>query len=72
MDNPYICELCQRTYGAQRVRGVRRLSTFNGYTVDLKLREFRKVGAGASLRFLSFSSDAGRALLRRMHDRATA
>ena len=33
-----------------------KLPTFNGYTVDARLKEFRKVEYGKSLEFIPFES----------------
>ena len=38
------------------------LPVFRGYTVDVRLREFRKVNYGSSLEFISFDSLQGRRL----------
>jgi hypothetical protein len=44
---------------------VRKLPTFKGYTVDERLREFRKVGADVpwGIEFIPFSSKRGRKLI---------
>jgi hypothetical protein len=47
--------------------GVRQLQTFRGYTVDERLREFRKVTFGsnfAAIEFVPFDSEMGIELLR--------
>jgi hypothetical protein len=42
----------------------RQLPTFRGYTVDERLREFRKVTYGnLNIEFVSFDSELGRQLL---------
>ncbi len=42
---------------------MRALPTFKGYTVDERLREFRKVEYGKHFEFISFSSEKGQKLL---------
>ena len=49
---------------------MRRLPVFKGYTVDDRLRQFRKVSrgqAGPSITFIEFDSPQGQRLLRQMH-----
>jgi hypothetical protein len=45
---------------------VRRLPTFNGYTVDDRLREFRKLSYGKRPEFIPFDSKQGRHLLKKL------
>ena len=42
---------------------VRILPTFNGYTVDMRLREFRKAIPDVTLEFIPFDSSEGIKLL---------
>jgi len=42
---------------------VRILPTFKGYTIDLRLREFRKAIYGEKLEFIPFNSPKGEKLL---------
>lgn len=44
----------------------RKLPEFDGYTVDFRLREFRKVIYGRSIEFIPFESAKGKKLLRKM------
>jgi hypothetical protein len=46
--------------------GLRRLPTFEGCTVDLRLCEFRRVHDNGWIDFIDFDSDEGQAILRRM------
>lgn len=39
------------------------LPTYQGYTVDERLREFRKAEAGETLEFIAFDSPKGRRML---------
>ena len=43
---------------------VRKLPTFNGYTVDVRLGQFRKVIYGQRPEFIPFESKQGRKLLK--------
>jgi hypothetical protein len=45
---------------------VRILPTFNGYTVDLRLNEFRKATPDVALEFIPFTSSKGKKLLAEM------
>jgi hypothetical protein len=42
---------------------VHNLPTFKGYTVDLRLREFRRAIPDVTLQFIPFDSSKGRKLL---------
>ena len=42
---------------------IRILPTFKGYTVDMRLKEFRKAVWGKEIEFLSFESAKGKRLL---------
>ena len=44
----------------------RKLPEFKGYTVDERLREFRKVVHGKSIEFVDFDSKKGMKLLKKM------
>lgn len=44
----------------------KRLPMFNGYTVDERLREFRKIHFGELPEFISFDSKRGRTLLKKL------
>jgi hypothetical protein len=44
----------------------RRLPEFNGYTIDFRLREFRKVKYGKSIEFIPFESRKGKKLLQKI------
>lgn len=74
MDEVYVCELCQKAYEPKEVNGVRVLQEFKGYTVDLRLRQFRKVPMAHSMdiEFVEFASPKGRELLTQMHEEVTA
>src|SRR6266480_2221661 len=63
LSDVYICEFCQRAYEPEEVKGVRMLKTFRGYTVDMRLQEFREMKRGKPLRFIPFTGMEGRALL---------
>jgi hypothetical protein len=42
---------------------MRQLPTFKGYTVDFRLKEFRKAEYGKALEFLSFDSEKGKKMI---------
>lgn len=71
MDEVYICELCQRAYEPENINGVRQLKKFKGYTVDLRLQEFRKVEYGEIHEFIEFANPKGKKLLAQMHEEET-
>ena len=71
MDKVYICELCQRAYEPEEINGVRKLKEYKGYTVDLRLQEFREMKYGKRPQFIPFASLEGRALLAKMHEQVT-
>ena len=48
-----------------------RLPTFKGYTVDVRLREFRKAIPDKILEFISFDSRKGKKLLKTMKKQNT-
>ncbi len=39
------------------------LPTFKGYTIDIRLKQFRKIRQGAKIRFIDFDSPKGDKLL---------
>ena len=63
-----MCELCQRIYAPEPVQGARRLKVFRGFTVDIRLQEFRKAVYGKGLTFIPFTSPKGQRLLKQMHE----
>ncbi len=76
----HICEHCQQAYEPEEVRGVRTLKRFRGYTVDLRLQEFRKVRVAnyrngvyedRYIEFVPFDSPKGKKLLAQMHEAVT-
>ncbi len=44
------------------------LPTYRGYTIDKRLRQFRKVIHGCRIEFIEFDSEEGRKLLKEMSD----
>ncbi len=65
------CVICERVFGPKAFNGVRELRTFKGYTVDFKLKEFRRVPTETPPEFIDFDSPEGRRLLVGMHHIAT-
>jgi hypothetical protein len=47
---------------------IRRLPTFQGYTIDVRLKEFRKVEWDRLPEFIAFESEAGRMILSEMEN----
>jgi hypothetical protein len=67
VDNSHLCELCQWAFEPKEVKpGVRILQKFKGYTVDVRLHEFRKVNS-KPMQFIAFASPKGQKLLAQMH-----
>jgi len=73
VDEVYICELCQRAFEPEEVvpGGIRKLKEFKGYTVDLRLQQFRKVPYDKLPEFIEFTSTKGQKLLAQMHEEVT-
>ena len=71
MNDVSICELCQRAYEPEEINGVRKLKDFQGYTVDLRLQQFRKMEYGKLPEFIEFASPKGQTLLAHMHEEVT-
>ena len=72
MEDIYLCELCREAHEPEEVvpGGIRKLKTFNGYTVDLRLQQFRKFTFGKRPEFREFTSTKGQKLLAQMHEEA--
>jgi len=67
VDNIHLCELCQQAIEPKEVKpGVRVLQKFKGYTVDVRLQEFRNVNLNP-MQFIAFTSPKGQRLLALMH-----
>ena len=64
------CWLCDCVYGTKDRNGVGHLQTFQGYTVDFRLKQFRKVTVDALPEFIDFDSPEGQQLCTAMHDAA--
>ncbi|MDE2588161.1 MAG: hypothetical protein KGL95_00625 [Patescibacteria group bacterium] len=62
-----MCETCQKIFEPKEQNGVRTLQIFQGYTVDVRLKQFRKVEVGQELEFIDFDSSLGQELLQHMH-----
>ena len=71
MEDVYVCELCLRAYEPEEINGVRKLKEFQGYTVDLRLQQFRKMEFGKLPQFIEFASPKGKRLLAQMHEEVT-
>ena len=64
-----VYNVCEKVYGAKEVTpgGVRVLQTFQGYTVDFRLREFRAMPTKGPPQFIDFRSNEGAALVDEMY-----
>jgi hypothetical protein len=71
VDEFHMCELCQKAFEPEDINGVRKLKEFHGFTVDLRLQEFRKMEYGKQPQFLEFASPEGKKLLDLMHKEVT-
>ncbi len=71
MDEVYICELCQLEYEPEKINGVLKLKEFKGYTVDLRVQEFRRITHGGCMEFIPFDIPEGKKLLSQMHEEVT-
>jgi hypothetical protein len=65
------CWMCESVFGPKDIaEGVRQLQTFQGYTVDFRLREFRKIPKDDIPEFIDFASPKGIELCSAMHEAA--
>jgi hypothetical protein len=62
------CSICERVFGTKQIDGVGVLQTFKSYTVDFRLKQFRKVPLDASPEFIDFDSPKGEQLGSEMHE----
>lgn len=64
----YSCWLCESIFRPKAIAaGVNQLQTFKGYTVDFRLKQFRKVPLGTLPDFIDFASPKGIELSSAMH-----
>ena len=66
----YRCAICERIFGPKEIDGIGQLQTFKGYTVDFRLKQFRKIPPDALPEFIDFDSPAGEKLCNEMHEEA--
>lgn len=59
------------TAGTENHDTPRTLPEFEGWTVDVRLRQFRRAEYGVTLEYVPFDSPQGRALLARWRERKT-
>jgi hypothetical protein len=70
VEDIHLCELCLREFEPKEVKpGVLMLQRFKGYTVDVRLQEFRNVNS-QPMQFIAFTSPKGQRLLAQMHEEA--
>ena len=71
MEDIHLCELCLWEFEPKEVKpGVLMPQKFKGYTVDLRLQEFRNVNS-QPMQFIAFTSPKGQRLLAQMHEEVT-
>lgn len=61
------CSKCLATYSPEEINGIRVLKVFKGYTIDIRLQQFRKVPLDDLSEFIEFDSEEGQALQEEMH-----
>ena len=67
----YRCEICESVFGPKPIAvGVNQLQTFNGYTVDFSLQQFRSIPQDCEPEFIDFDSLPGLQLRSDMHEAA--
>lgn len=72
MNRVYVCDFCRMAYEPEETTsGPRKLKEFRGYTVDLRIQQFRKVPLDDLPEFIDFDSEEGQKLLAQMHEEAT-
>ncbi len=81
MENKEPCNFCREWYRPVEIQpGVSKLQIFKGYTIDMRVGEFRRVKLGYSevrkqptttIEYTAFDSPKGQALLMQMHEQAT-
>jgi hypothetical protein len=64
------CWMCEGVFGTKEINGVGQLQTFNGYTVDFRLKQFRKIPMDTLPEFIDFDSPEGEKLCNAMHEEA--
>ena len=67
MNNTQMCDMCLKEYSPEEINGVRTLKEFKGYTIDIRLKQFRKVPLNELPEFIEFDSKEGQQLLAEMH-----
>lgn len=67
MINIQNCSRCLEEYSPEEIKGIRTLKTFKGYTIDIRLQQFRKVPLNDLPEFIEFDSKEGQDLLEKMH-----
>ena len=70
MTEIFDCIVCTIADSPEEINGVRTLKTFKGYTVDLRLKQLRKVPMNALPEFIDFDSLEGLELVAEMHNEA--
>jgi hypothetical protein len=71
MEGIHLCELCMLKFGPKEIQpGLQQLQRFKGYTVDVRMQEFRNINR-KPMQFIEFTSTKGQQLLAQMHEEVT-
>lgn len=61
------CRICEMVFCKKGIDVPGGLQTFDGYTVDFRLKQFRKVEPDGFIEFVDFDSEKGQQIETRMH-----
>ena len=67
MNTTQMCDKCLKEYEPEEIDNIRHLKTYKGFTIDLRLKQFRKANIVEELVFIEFDSKEGQKLLAEMH-----
>ena len=67
MNNIQLCKKCRTAYSPIAINGVGVLQNLKGYTIDIRLQQFRKIPFDGLPEFIAFDSKEGMELLEQMH-----
>jgi hypothetical protein len=71
MEGIHLCELCILKFGPKEIQpGLQHLQRFKGYTVDVRMQQFRNINR-KPMQFIEFTSAKGQRLLAQMHEEVT-
>lgn len=70
MGSTVNCFVCELAFEPDRSLGIGVLKTFEGYTVDRRIGQFRKFNPGQLPEFIDFIDPEAEPILARMHEKA--